>query len=63
MKLELTNQEQLLLLDSIFSRIRQIDRLIEGFEEPKLIEIYSKDKEMLLELQNKLEYQYETEAV
>jgi hypothetical protein len=63
MKLQLTNQEQLLLLDSIFSRIRQIDRLIEGFEEPKLIEIYSKDKEMLLELQNKLEYQYETEAV
>lgn len=63
MKLELTNQEQLLLLDSIFSRIRQIDRLIEGFEEPKLIEIYSKDKEMLLELQNNLEYQYETEAV
>jgi hypothetical protein len=63
MKLELTNQEQLLLLDSIFSRIRQIDRLIEGFEEPKLIEIYSKDKEMLLELQSKIEHQYETEAI
>ena len=63
MKLQLTTQEQSLLLDAIFSRLRQIDRLIEGFEEPKLIEIYSKDKEMLLELQNKLEYQYETEAI
>jgi hypothetical protein len=63
MKLELTTQEQALLLDSIFSRIRQIDRLLESFEEPKLIEIYSNDKEMLLELQNKIEHQYETEAV
>ena len=63
MKLELTTQEQALLLDSIFSRIRQIDRLLESFEEPKLIEIYSNDKGMLLELQNKIEHQYETEAV
>ena len=63
MKLELTIQEQALLLDSIFSRLRQIDRLIESFEDPKLIELYSNDKTMLLELQNKLEYQYETEAV
>jgi hypothetical protein len=63
MKLQLTTQEQSLLLDSIFSRIRQIDRLLESFEEPKLIEIYSNDKEMLIELQNKIEHQYETEAV
>jgi hypothetical protein len=63
MKLQLTTQEQALLLDSIFSRIRQIDRLLESFEEPKLIEIYSNDKEMLIELQNKIEHQYETEAV
>jgi hypothetical protein len=63
MKIELSFQEQSLLLDAIFSRIRQIDRLIEGFEEAKLIEIYSNDKALLLELQNKLEYQYETEAV
>ena len=63
MKLELTIQEQSLILDAIFARIRQIDRLIEGFEEPKLIEMYSNDKEMLQELQSKIIYQYETEAV
>jgi hypothetical protein len=63
MKLELTIQEQSLILDSIFARIRQIDRLIEGFEEPKLIEMYTNDKIMLEELQSKIIYQYETEAV
>jgi hypothetical protein len=63
MKIELSFQEQSLLLDAIFSRIRQIDRLIEGFEEAKLIEIYSNDKALLLELQSKIEYQYETEAI
>ncbi len=63
MKLQLTIQEQTVLLDSIFSRIRQIDKLIEGFEETKLIEMYSNDKVILKELQNKLIYQYETEAV
>jgi hypothetical protein len=63
MKLQLTIQEQSLILDSIFARIRQIDRLIEGFEEPKLIEMYSNDKKMLEELQSKIIYQYETEAV
>jgi hypothetical protein len=63
MKLELTHQEHALLLDSIFARLRQIDRLIDGFEDQKLIDIYSNDKTLLLELQNKLENQYETEAV
>ena len=63
MKIELTHQEHALLLDSIFARLRQIDRLIDGFEDQKLIDIYSNDKTLLLELQNKLENQYETEAV
>ena len=63
MKLQLTSQEQSLLLDAIFSRLRQIDKLVEGFEEPKLIQLYLNDKEMLIELQNKLEHQYETEAI
>jgi len=63
MKLELTHQEHALLLDSIFARLRQIDRLIDGFEDQKLIDIYSNDKTLLLELQSKLEKQYETEAV
>lgn len=63
MKLQLTTQEQSLLLDAIFSRLRQIDKLVEGFEEPKLIQLYLNDKDMLLELQNKIEHQYETEAV
>ena len=63
MKLELTIQEQTLILDSIFSRIRQIDRLLKDFEEPKLIEMYSSDKVMLEKLQNKLINQYETEAI
>jgi hypothetical protein len=63
MKLQLTSQEQSLLLDAIFSRLRQIDKLVEGFEEPKLIQLYLNDKDMLLELQSKIEHQYETEAV
>lgn len=63
MKLELTIQEQSLLLDAIFARLRQIDKLVEGFEEPKLVQLYLNDKDMLLELQTKIERQYETEAV
>jgi len=63
MKLELTTQEQTLLLDSIFTRIRQIDKLLESFENDNLIEIYSNDKQVLEQLQNKLINQYETEAV
>ncbi len=63
MNLNLTHQEHALLLDSIFARIKQIDKLLESFEEPKLIEIYSKDKEMLIILQNKIESQYETETI
>lgn len=63
MKLELTTQEQTLLLDSIFARIRQIDKLLESFENDNLIEIYSNDKQVLEQLQNKLINQYETEAV
>jgi hypothetical protein len=63
MKLELTIQEQSLLLDSIFSRIRQIEKLLESFEEPKLIEMYSNDKVMLQQLQTKLIHQYGTEAI
>lgn len=56
MKLELTTQEQSLLLDSIFARIRQIDKLVESFEERKLIQLYLNDKDMLLELQSKIEH-------
>ncbi len=63
MNLNLTTQEHSLILDSIFARIKQIDKLLESFEEPKLIEIYSKDKEMLIILQNKIESQYETETI
>jgi hypothetical protein len=63
MKLELTTQEQSLLLDSIFARIRQIDKLVESFEERKLIQIYLNDKDMLVKLQNKITNQYETETI
>ena len=63
MKLEVTTQEQAVLLDSIFSRIRQIDKLVEGFEDPKLIQLYLNDKDILLELQYKIEHQYERQAV
>lgn len=63
MKLEVTTQEQAVLLDSIFSRIRQIDKLVEGFQDPKLIQLYLNDKDILLELQYKIEHQYERQAV
>jgi hypothetical protein len=63
MKLQLTTQEQSLLLDAIFARLRQIDKLVEGFEERKLIQIYLNDKDMLVKLQNKITNQYETETI
>lgn len=53
--LELTNQELSLLLDSVHSRIRQIDKLLTCFEDPKLIVLYSKDRIQLDELESKLD--------
>ena len=42
--LELTNQELSLLLDSVNSRVRQIDKLLNCFDDPILIKIYSNDR-------------------
>jgi hypothetical protein len=52
--LELTNQELSLLLDSVNSRMRQIDKLLTCFEDPKLIVLYSKDRIELDKLETKL---------
>ena len=55
MKLELTYEETTLLLDSIYVRLKQIDRLIKSFEDPELIRIYTQDELALIELRNKLQ--------
>lgn len=63
MKLELTSKEQILLLDSIYTRLKNIDKLVESFDNTELAQMYLCDKEILINLQNKLQGQYETEAV
>lgn len=52
--MELTNQELSLLLDSVNSRIRQIDKLLNCFDDPILIKMYSNDRIKLEELETKL---------
>jgi hypothetical protein len=52
--LELTGTELTLLLDSVNSRMRQIDKLLTCFEDPKLIVLYSKDRIELDKLESKL---------
>ena len=56
----LTSKEQSLIHESVITRIRTVERLIDGWERhpdeytPGLIESYSKDLEVLIELENKL---------
>ena len=60
MKLEITTREEALIYESVIGRIRTIERLISGWENnpdehtPSLIESYSKDLEVLKELEGKL---------
>jgi hypothetical protein len=60
MTLELTYREESLLLDSVATRIRTIEKLIYGWNEypdehtPNLIEMYTKDLVDLKEIENKL---------
>ena len=55
MNLELTYEETSLLLDSIYARLRQIERLVKDFDDPKLAKIYSQDETALINLRNKLQ--------
>jgi hypothetical protein len=55
MNLELTYEETSLLLDSIYARLRQIERLVKDFDDPKLAKIYSQDEAALINLRNKLQ--------
>lgn len=52
--LELTHREISLLLDSVHSRIRQVDKLLTCFDDPKLVVLYSKDRIELDELETKI---------
>ena len=60
MKLELTSREESLILDSVLTRIRTIEKLIHGWNEfpdehtPSLIESYTLDLLDLQELMNNL---------
>ena len=60
MKLEITTREEALIYESVIGRIRTVERLIDGWERHPdehttgLIESYSKDLEVLKELEGKL---------
>jgi hypothetical protein len=54
MILELTYEERLLLIESIYARLKMIDRLVRNFQDPDLIKIYTKDEGKLMELRIKL---------
>ena len=60
MKLELTFREESLIQDSVLTRIRTIEKLIEGWNEfpdqhtPYLLESYTKDLIDLKEMETKL---------
>ena len=60
MKLELTSREESLILDSVLTRIRTIEKLIYGWNEfpdehtPSLIESYTLDLLDLKEMEKKL---------
>jgi hypothetical protein len=55
MNLELNYAETSVLLDAIYVRLKQIDRLIESFDDPVLIKIYRKEEEKLINLRTKLQ--------
>jgi len=55
MNLELNYAETSVLLDAIYVRLKQIDRLIESFDDPVLIKIYRKEEEKLMNLRTKLQ--------
>ena len=54
MILELTYEERLLLIESIYARLKMIDRLVRNFQDPDLIKIYTKDEGKLMKLRIKL---------
>jgi hypothetical protein len=60
MKLELTSREESLILDSVVTRIRTIEKLIDSWKEypdvhtPSLIMSYTKDLTDLKEIETKL---------
>lgn len=55
MNLELNYAETNVLLDAIYVRLKDIDRLIESFDDPVLIKIYRKEEEKLINLRTKLQ--------
>jgi hypothetical protein len=56
MTLEITFKESILLLDSITSRLRKIDDIITsvGKDSYKIVELYSADRDALVDLQERL---------
>jgi hypothetical protein len=55
MKLELNYEERSLLLDSIYVRLKQIEKLILSFDDNDLIIVYTKEKIALFNLRAKIE--------
>ena len=55
MNIELNYAETSVLLDAIYVRLKQIDKLIKDFDDPVLIRIYSIEEASLINLRTKLQ--------
>lgn len=55
MNVEITFKEKYFIVESIDTRIRHIDSLIESFSDEKLIQMYVKEQIELIQLKDKLQ--------
>ena len=54
MKLEITRKEQLLIIEGLGARIEKVEKLILTFQNMTLIEEYINDRNLLVDLKNRL---------
>ena len=54
MNLQITNQERFQLIDGINARIQTVEKLIQTFQSMLLVAEYTKERESLIALKNKL---------
>jgi hypothetical protein len=54
MNLELSRKESILLIDGLNARIKIVENLILAFTTQYLIDVYSKEREDLIQLKNKI---------
>ena len=54
MNLEITRKEQLLIIEGLGARIEKVEKLILTFQNMTLIEEYINDRNLLVDLKNRL---------